>query len=1169
MPETYDFSRDTQPSELDAHMAQVHQFLQKVNNGRQIKGMDPNQPAFSPEAETIRQAAAVDKANQASKNHPVDEPAAPTSYDFSQGDTNPQAFDFGSTGGNVGPSTGTSKSFHPGQILDYLMNPVDPGLRQDIEGVTGKSGLEFLQPSTWTPRNIGKSLVGGTADALSTPMSYLLSPFVGKGVTAAKGLLPPIIPRPITQDQLGNLVAERAQAGKVEQAPPVVSPDLGVTPAKAGQAAPVTPMVEPSLVPQAGQVSPAVTAPAGTMVKAPTTQAEPAITPTSTSQQSLFTSNKSMPPEGGQLRPPLHVSPPVYHGTNSVFENMNTTTGNGIHGQGAYFTTDAGYASGFAREEGGNVRPARIELSKPLNLRDPADPQLKDHIREFLDHEGLDPEDLAQHQHSLSVAKTQGELHRVLLNAIGTNKVNRQLQAWGYDGLFRKYSDTRTDYVVFQAPSIKPLYQLFDHPAELRASQPLAAQMGDAGKTVAQDLAEQGVTLPHGTTVGNSLDGVAYPNLYARTSGSIIDAARTVGPVGDTIATLGDNAYSIRAMRSSQQALKATEAIDQVFGRTTLGQRIKVRAKMFSEGENAALTGERTIWGVTEAQEEQAFNHLYTNGRMPTTDPKAQGLADAAYKHLGYPASADPDVRALKGVLNPFTGKYTPFGEPGKFMPQQPIHPITADAIKDSQWRILYERKGGEKLGISLETFKSTIVKLSQHNPEVTAGKAQGLENMRLLDLEALGGSPYQWAKKLGYETDVFRAMFRYHSLATLRGQLGRIEGPINELLMSIPAKDAQTAEWLSKAASHILLKPSAAFDTTTRMTNGIKAASHLMDVTMLQKGMLANVAQAAYIGARGGLRATGKGMLDLLTGTDRALIEQSGANFPALMNELTTPTGPMARWSSIAYRLYGLSMIDRNTRYFAGHVGNRFVQQVEGNLLKNPQSTRLQGLIKELGGDPKVLLEQGKLPDDMRLQMIQRFANYTSGVTDVRGLPLWASSQNPWFKLVNKYRSFAASNSGEIRRAIFNAPTAYDGTKRAVTLLLGAYGLGSGIKIVGTDLINSIMGNEPKQSKASVWNKIEPLIYGLGTIEGMLVVNAAQDPTRAALSLTGGPLAGAAVNFADDLKATAEHGIGWRSIRAAASRLPIVGPFTGGYVKGQAKQQNASEAADRQQLAP
>ncbi len=1015
MPETFDFSNESsKSSELDQHMAQVHQYLQKTNNGRMSTGVNPDQPAFSPVSEMLRQTGVKQGMVPAdvAAQHEQGSQGAPTSYDFSQGNSNPQVYDFDSTGGSTGSSRGYAENLQRNlpdtllpkqtrgpsstQALDPLIQGLIAPLAAAQDTVLGGNPRElankaFGQPSTDWKQNV----LPGAMEGLLGLIPAL--PLMAGGLRGTPK--PPTIPRPISQDQLNNLVAERAAKG--EQTPPVaqvgpVSPDLGVTPAKAGQAAPVNPMVEPSLVPQAGQVSPVVTAPAGTMAKAPTAQVEPVTKSPSTQQQTLF-----------------------------------------------------------------------------------------------------------------------------------------------------------------------------DHPFEERAQEPLRAQMGDNGKTVEVTLAEQGVKVPGDLTVGNSLDGVAYPNMYAQVAGSVIDATRFTGPIGERIATMGDAAYSIRAMRTSQQALEATKAIDQVFGRTTLGQRIKVRAKMFSEGENAALTGERTIWGVTPAQEEQAFNHLYTNGRMPTTDPKAQGLADAVYNHLGYPASADPDVRALKGVLNPFTGKYTPFGEPGKFMPQQPIHPITADAIKDSQWRILYERKGGGKLGINLETFKSTIVKLSQHNPEVTAGKAQGLENMRLLDLEALGGSPYQWAKKLGYETDVFRAMFRYHSLATLRGQLGRIEGPINELLMSIPAKDAATAEWLSKAAAHILQKPSAAFDTTTRMTNGIKAASHLMDITLLQKGMLANVAQASYIGARGGLRATSKGMLDLLTAKDRTLIEQSGANFPALMNELTTPTGPMARWSSIAYRLYGLSMIDRNTRYFAGHVGNRFIQQIEGSFLKNPQSIRLQGLIKELGGDPQVLLQQGKLPDDMRLGMIQRFANYTSGVTDVRGLPLWASSQNPWFKLVNKYRSFAASNSGEIRRAIFNAPTAYDGTKRAVTLLLGAYGLGSGIKIVGTDLINSIMGNEPKQSRAGLWNKIEPLIYGLGTIEGMLVVNAAQDPTRAALSFTGGPLAGAAVNFADDLKATAEHGIGWRSIRAAASRLPIVGPFTGGYVKGQAKQQNATEAADRQQLAP
>jgi hypothetical protein len=47
------------------YMNDIGRYLHKVNNGRSVRAADPNQPAFSPEAETMRQAVAVDKANAA------------------------------------------------------------------------------------------------------------------------------------------------------------------------------------------------------------------------------------------------------------------------------------------------------------------------------------------------------------------------------------------------------------------------------------------------------------------------------------------------------------------------------------------------------------------------------------------------------------------------------------------------------------------------------------------------------------------------------------------------------------------------------------------------------------------------------------------------------------------------------------------------------------------------------------------------------------------------------------------------------------------------------------------------------------------------------------------------------------------------------------------------
>lgn len=50
-------------ADTENHMNGIRDYLYKVNNGRSVRAADPDQPALSPEAETVRQANAVTKAN--------------------------------------------------------------------------------------------------------------------------------------------------------------------------------------------------------------------------------------------------------------------------------------------------------------------------------------------------------------------------------------------------------------------------------------------------------------------------------------------------------------------------------------------------------------------------------------------------------------------------------------------------------------------------------------------------------------------------------------------------------------------------------------------------------------------------------------------------------------------------------------------------------------------------------------------------------------------------------------------------------------------------------------------------------------------------------------------------------------------------------------------------
>lgn len=58
----------------------------------------------------------------------------------------------------------------------------------------------------------------------------------------------------------------------------------------------------------------------------------------------------------------------VYHGTKADFDNFDTSISDGRFGQGAYFTNDASFASGFAdaADGGGSVVPAYLSMKNPF-----------------------------------------------------------------------------------------------------------------------------------------------------------------------------------------------------------------------------------------------------------------------------------------------------------------------------------------------------------------------------------------------------------------------------------------------------------------------------------------------------------------------------------------------------------------------------------------------------------------------------------------------------------------------------------------------------------------------------------------------------------------------------------------------------------------------------------
>jgi len=87
-----------------------------------------------------------------------------------------------------------------------------------------------------------------------------------------------------------------------------------------------------------------------------------------------------------------------------------------------------------------------------------------------------------------------------------------------------------------------------------------------------------------------------------------------------------------------------------------------------------------------------------------------------------------------------------------------------------------------------------------------------------------------------------------------------------------------------------------------------------------------------------------------------------------------------------------------------------------------------------------------------------------------------------------------------------------------------------------------------PKDTKYIVEN----IIAGFGGAYSATAIDIINNPVRSAV---GGmvPSVGYVSGFAQDLKASIQHGPGWRSLKTA-SELPIVGTVTAPYVRGKAK---------------
>lgn len=668
---------------------------------------------------------------------------------------------------------------------------------------------------------------------------------------------------------------------------------------------------------------------------------------------------------------------------------------------------------------------------------------------------------------------------------------------------------------------------------------------------------------------------LVFPGWPSRITQSIVDTLKQIGPPGVNIGNAVESVLSNRAVLSSADVIKATTRLTEIAGTRGTPTRFIEGFRELMQGENAFIWGTHRYWNLTPEEVEQVWNYLYTQGRMIPASTKARAFGDALYETMLYGPSRAAHEAGLQ-LYNPLTGKHEEFGAPSMFMPQIPVHPTSIKNISDTHLQLLYQRQGTD---MPFPLWKAQLQRILSQGGELREAKAagegftesgirydmaskryKGLEVTRLLDLEALGGSPYQWAKKFGYETDPFRAAFRYNSTGYLRTEWARAMPQIEMDMAAIAERGGQDlTEWVVKAINR-----SQGINTgldESRLVRQIgKGVRDFNNVTMLQLSAAGSLPQLGYALGRAPILQSILGGLDFVVGNNRKLLESSGALYPSLMNMMVQPEGPLAIASTGALRSYGTSLLDKWSRAFGGHVGIRYVDFLEKSLLKYPGKERLHKLVEEIGGDVNTIIREGHIPEPMKMAMIQKYANYAAGIPDPRGLPLIATSETAYWRAVNQYRTFLFNNGAELTRLWKQSPTLPEAISRITKVVLGTGALGGVSEAVRNAITDGLSDSDKnlfvnKTLKEVVGDEgaaflIQTVAYSLGALYGALALTALDNGWKFAAQLTGGPTASLAVGLAEDTVDSLIHGPGWRSVRTVARRLPILGPTASSIVR-------------------
>ena len=608
------------------------------------------------------------------------------------------------------------------------------------------------------------------------------------------------------------------------------------------------------------------------------------------------------------------------------------------------------------------------------------------------------------------------------------------------------------------------------------------------------------------------------------------DGISVVGQLGPAGARAKDAAHRVYDL-SEGNTMKAFSEWDRgmqaIFGKR--GTWDLFRMNPFAD------TNATRMYNMTAAESDNLVDVLYTAGKTQALNEKVEKAAQlffATTKKM----NEHPGIRT-QTVKNPWTQVEKPVGDPTMFYPQQVIKAEDRLNIRMERstaawvrWKKEYEANNPGKEG-TRSTYENQLRKIEEERlaqPEMNQAYYMGVNNARTF-VASDYGAPHEVLRRGGYNADPASTLFNYLAKANLLAERTVAKEELSALQTALETQYPHTP-FIGQTFNIITGQGKAALlDRETHYWGS--AIREFNSATLLQLAAIPSLAQTSYPIMRAGWKNSAKGLARALgerwsTTADKALSEHGGALYSHYIQELTQPQSAFGKIAQTMFRMNAFGKVDEGGRVLAAHIGRVYANEQAAIIAAGPSATYNRALakLKELHIDTaKVEANKGVLTLEDELLAAQTFANQTMGRTYVGGIPTWLAGADEKVKILTQFKSFLFANSAEMARAIKNAPDAYTGVQRALTLAVGTQV--SGELVNDTLYIFRHMSNdhfelpsgpfgEKPERDAKAWKKfigsplgaraIENWVAGIGTVWAGLFMMGLPDESGVLKALVG-----------------------------------------------------------------